>query len=133
MATTSSPQLTPLLPRILRANAAPAYLGMCRSEFNRTVRPFIREFPIGVQGVGFDRLELDAWADAYIAKASIEKSGAQGEDRPCSRRRGGQPWRKEQLAVSTNATASGTSTRSTEVSAFEKALAQVTGRRRSNI
>nr|WP_256586091.1 hypothetical protein [Pseudomonas sp. Choline-3u-10] len=133
MATTSSPQLTPLPPRILRANAAPAYLGMCRSEFNRTVRPFIREFPIGVQGVGFDRLELDAWADAYIAKASIEKSGAQGEDRPCSRRRGGQPWRENKLRACTNGTVSGTSTRSLEVSAFMKALDQTIGRRRNNI
>nr|WP_250131724.1 hypothetical protein [Stutzerimonas stutzeri] len=121
-----------LAPRILRANAAPAYLGMCRTEFNKAVRPFIREFPIGVQGIGFDRLELDAWADAYIERASIEKSGAQREDPPCSKRRGGQPWRKEISPACTSATASGASTRSIEVSAFEKALAQVTGGRRSS-
>lgn len=60
-------------PRILRANAAPAYLGMCKDEFNKTVRPHVHEFPIGVQGVGFDRYELDDWADAYIAKHSIDK------------------------------------------------------------
>lgn len=34
-------------PRILRASAAPAYLGMCRTEFNKTVRPYVREFRIG--------------------------------------------------------------------------------------
>lgn len=62
-----------LLPRILRAHEAPKYLGMCRAVFNETVRPHVREFPIGKQGVGFDRLELDAWADAYIAAHSIDK------------------------------------------------------------
>lgn len=60
-------------PRILRAKHAPSYLGMCRAEFDKTVRPHVSEFPIGRQGVGFDRLELDAWADAYIAAHSIDK------------------------------------------------------------
>lgn len=67
--------MTKLLPqpRILRAFQAPRYLGMCRDEFNKTVRPYVREFPIGKQGVGFDRLELDQWADAYISAHSIDK------------------------------------------------------------
>lgn len=60
-------------PRILRASQAPTYLGMCRDEFNKTVRPNVREFPIGKRGVGFDRVELDTWADAYIAANAIEK------------------------------------------------------------
>lgn len=60
-------------PRILRAKHAPSYLGMCRAEFDKTVRPHVSEFPIGKQGVGFDRLELDAWADAYIAAHSNDK------------------------------------------------------------
>ncbi|WP_434701567.1 helix-turn-helix transcriptional regulator [Pseudomonas sp. D1-36] len=60
-------------PRILRVSQAPAYLGMCRDEFNKAVRPNVREFPIGKRGVGFDRVELDAWADAYIAANAIEK------------------------------------------------------------
>ncbi|MEQ4314711.1 hypothetical protein ABNM01_15485 [Pseudomonas syringae] len=64
---------TVIQPRILRANQAHHYLGMCRDEFNKTVRPNVREFPIGKQGVGFDRLELDAWADAYIAANSVDK------------------------------------------------------------
>jgi len=34
-------------PRVIRAGAAPAYLGMCRDEFNKTVRPYVREFRIG--------------------------------------------------------------------------------------
>ncbi|KPY25473.1 putative prophage PSSB64-02, Orf63 [Pseudomonas coronafaciens pv. porri] len=64
---------TVIPPRILRANQVHGYLGMCRDEFNKTVRPNVREFPIGKQGVGFDRLELDAWADAYIATNSVDK------------------------------------------------------------
>lgn len=60
-------------PRILRASAAPAYLGMCRTEFNKIVRPYVREFRIGVQGIGFDREELDAWADAYIDGPSLKR------------------------------------------------------------
>lgn len=60
-------------PRIIRAKQAPGYLGMCRDVFNKTVRPYVNEFPIGLQGIGFDRVELDQWADAYIATHAIEK------------------------------------------------------------
>lgn len=67
-----------ILPRILRYRTAPGYLGMCRAEFDRTVRPFVREFPIGARGVGFDRYELDEWADSYIALHSSEKDSAAG-------------------------------------------------------
>ena len=63
----------PIQPRILRAHQAHRYLGMCRDVFNKTVRPHVREFPIGQQGIGFDRIELDQWADAYIASHSVEK------------------------------------------------------------
>jgi predicted DNA-binding transcriptional regulator AlpA len=72
----------PFQPRILRANEAPKYLGMCRAEFKSTVRPHVREFPIGKQGIGFDRLELDEWADAYIAAHSIDKHGPQDKRSP---------------------------------------------------
>jgi len=41
---------------------------MDRNRFNHEVRPFVREIPIGDRGVAFDRLELDAWADAYCAR-----------------------------------------------------------------
>src|SRR5262245_39600180 len=54
-----------LLPRVLRFRDAPRYLGMDRRRFNAEVRPFISEFRIGKQGVGFDRLELDAWVDDH--------------------------------------------------------------------
>ncbi|WP_243753551.1 hypothetical protein [Pseudomonas koreensis] len=63
-----------LQPRVIRAKQAPGYLGMCRDVFNKVVRPYVREFPVGAQGVGFDRVELDKWADVYIEGNSIEKS-----------------------------------------------------------
>jgi predicted DNA-binding transcriptional regulator AlpA len=63
----------PVQPRFIRANQAPGYLGMCRDVFNKTVRPYVREFPIGLRGIGFDRNELDQWADAYIAAYSVHK------------------------------------------------------------
>lgn len=46
---------------------------MSRDVFNTIVRPYVREFPIGKQGVGFGRNELDQWADAYIANHAVEK------------------------------------------------------------
>lgn len=56
------------------------YLGMDRNRFSRIVRPFLTEIPIGKQGIAFDRLELDAWADHYI----------QRNGRPAAERR--KPW-----------------------------------------
>ena len=55
-------------PRILRFRDAPRYLGMDRNRFNAEVRPHLTEIPIGKQGIGFDRLELDAWVDDYKSR-----------------------------------------------------------------
>jgi len=54
-------------PRILRQRDAPAYCGMDRNRFDHEVRPQLTEIPIGVRGIAFDRHELDAWLDEYIA------------------------------------------------------------------
>jgi hypothetical protein len=43
----------------------PQYLGMDRNRFNRDVRPHVTVIPIGMQGIAFDRLALDARADEY--------------------------------------------------------------------
>ncbi len=56
-----------LLPRFIRSRDAAGYLGMARDIFERDVRPELQEIPIGARGIAFDRLEMDAWADAYIA------------------------------------------------------------------
>ena len=54
-----------VLPRLIRLRDVPTYLGMDRNRFNAEVRPFLTEIPIGTQGIAFDRLELDSWADHY--------------------------------------------------------------------
>ena len=54
-----------MLRRFYRLRDAPSYLGMDPNRFNNEVRPYLIEIPIGIQGVAFDRLELDAWADHY--------------------------------------------------------------------
>ena len=57
-----------LMPRFIRFRDAPFYLGMDKDRFNAEVRPHLVEIPIGKQGVAFDRLDLDAWADQYRAR-----------------------------------------------------------------
>ena len=52
-------------PRFIRLKLAPVYLGMDKNLFNRTVRPYLTQIPIGARGIAFDRLELDRWADRY--------------------------------------------------------------------
>ena len=51
-----------MLPRIYRIRDAPTYLGMDRHTFNANVRPYLTIIPVGKRGIGFDRLELDAYA-----------------------------------------------------------------------
>src|SRR5215510_14640270 len=53
------------LPRLIRLRDAPAYLGMDKNRFNREVRRLVTVIPIGKQGIAFDRLDLDAWADEH--------------------------------------------------------------------
>lgn len=57
-----------ILPRLIRMRDAPGYLGLDRNRFNAEVRPTLTEVPLGVQGIAFDRLDLDAWADHYIER-----------------------------------------------------------------
>lgn len=52
-------------PRLIRLRDAPKYLGMDRNRFNNEVRPFLITLKIGKQGIAFDRLDLDQWADTY--------------------------------------------------------------------
>jgi predicted DNA-binding transcriptional regulator AlpA len=126
------PASAPVLPRILRAGQAPQYLGMCRAEFNKTVRPFVNEFPIGERGIGFDRQELDDWASNYIQQSAIAKNGAQGRQSPGSERPSGETgWRERKSPASRRGTGSGTSTRKSTVTEFTKALELVTGKKQS--
>jgi hypothetical protein len=56
------------LPRLIRLRDAGRYLGMDQNRFNAEVRPFLTEIPIGIQGIAFDRLEMDAWVDDYRSR-----------------------------------------------------------------
>jgi len=58
--------MTSILPRFIRLRDAPGYLGMDKNRFNREVRKSLTEIPIGKQGIAFDRLEMDAWAEQYM-------------------------------------------------------------------
>ena len=108
------------LPRIIRFRDAPAYLGMDRNRFNAAVRPYLTELPIGAQGIGFDRLELDAWVDDYIAR----------NGRPA--RRGKNTWDARQYRASSNEMGSGISTNISAGSAFAKALEQIASKKQSD-
>lgn len=52
----------------------------------RAFAQLVREFPIGKQGIGFDRIELDQWADAWVESMAIEKAANQDNNQPRSGR-----------------------------------------------
>jgi predicted DNA-binding transcriptional regulator AlpA len=108
-------------PRIIRFRDAPLYLGMDRNRFNAEVRPYLTEVPIGKQGVGFDRLELDAWLEDYIAR----------NGRPAQK--GVQRWGANRYPASSSVPEFGTSTNASAGGEFARALDQLALRKRSNI
>lgn len=107
-------------PRILRFRDAPGYLGMDRNRFNREVRPYVTEIPIGTQGIAFDRLELDAWVDDYVSR----------NGRPAQK--GVSVWDARDRQASSNEATSGTSTSTSADGAFNKALEQISLKTRSD-
>jgi hypothetical protein len=107
-------------PRILRFRDAPNYLGMDRNRFNAEVRPCVTEIPIGKQGVGFDRLELDAWVDDYVVR----------NGRP-RRSKGVMSWDGRKCPASSCAPGSGTSTSTSVGGEFAKALARLGSKKRN--
>lgn len=64
----------PFPPRVLRLKYACLYLGMDKNRFNREVRPYVPEFVMGVQGVCFDRLDLDVWWEQYKGSQRVPHS-----------------------------------------------------------
>jgi hypothetical protein len=110
-----------LLPRLIRFRDAPFYLGMDRNRFNSEVRPCLTEVPIGKQGVGFDRLELDAWFDEYVAR----------NGRPA--RKGNDTWDANEFPASSRGAGYGISTNGSRGGEFAKALDQIASRKRSDI
>ena len=55
------------LPRLWRLRDAPDYFATNIHRFNKEVRPYLTEIPIGKQGIAFDRLEMDAYIEHYIS------------------------------------------------------------------
>ncbi len=108
--TDRKPSMPTLLPRLIRFRDAPFYLGMGRNRFNAEVRPYVTEIPIGVQGIGFDRLELDAWFDDYAAR----------NGRPA--RKGNDTWDAIKHLGSSKEQACGTSTSGSRGGEFARAL-----------
>jgi hypothetical protein len=99
-------------PRFLRLRDAPAYLGMDKNRFNREVRPSMTVINIGKQGIAFDRLDLDAWAEEYKSR----------NGRPAAQPERGKLWETKEPQGSSNAVVSGTLTKCSEERAFAKAL-----------
>ncbi len=108
-----------MLPRLIRFRDAPRYLGMDRNRFNTEVRPYLTEVPVGKQGIGFDRLEIDAWFENYKSC----------NGRPA--RKGVMTWDAIDSPASSNGPASGTSTSASADGAFARALDQLTLRKRN--
>ena len=107
-----------LQPRFVRFRDAPEYFGMDRNRFNAEVRPYLTEIPIGTQGIAFDRLEMDGWAEHYK-----NRNGRPGS------KKGILTWDVKEQLDSTNVMGSGISTSSLEGIAFAKALAKAGSQR----
>ena len=107
-----------IAPRLIRFRDAPHYLGMDRNRFNAEVRPYLTEVPIGKQGVGFDRLELDAWFEDYKSR----------NGRPA--RKGANTWDAREYPASSGEAGSGMSTNASAGGEFAKALEQLSSRKR---
>ncbi len=108
-----------LLPRVIRMRDAAHYLGMDRNRFNREVRPYLCEIPIGSQGVAFDRVDLDTWLEEYKSR----------NGRPAKR---STLWDAENHQASRSGAISGGSTReSMDMEDWQKAAARIISRKRS--
>jgi len=70
-------------PRLIRLAEAPAYVAMDKNRFNDEVRPELTEIRIGIQGIAFCRLELDAWVDDYIKCNGRRPKAKHLEDDTC--------------------------------------------------
>ena len=112
-----------ILPRLIRLRDASRYLGMDPNRFNAEVRPQLIEIPIGKQGIAFDRLDLDDWADEYKSR----------NGRPGKQRGGEKPWDAKRYQASSTGRGSGTSTRLSEEKEFAKALERATSKKPKRI
>jgi hypothetical protein len=87
-------------------------------SFDRLVRPYLIELRIGIQGVAFDRFDLDKWADHH---KTVNGRPAQKEGL----------WLKSHPASISGAKYGGLKKPSKDMVDCEKALEQVISTRRS--
>jgi hypothetical protein len=104
-----------ILPRIIRMRDAPFYLGVNKNFFNSEIRPYLSAIKIGIQGIAFDRYEMDAWVDEY-KKFNGKPANKTLESKPL--------WDAKKYPASSKGAKFGTSTRQSEEAAFAAALAQ---------
>ena len=120
------PNRLKLVPRVIRAKDAHAYLGMDRNRFNLEVKPHLITVPIGIQGIAYDRLDLDTWWEEY--KRRNGQPGALWKE-------GEELWENE-CQVSTAGRISpavcGTLTKSSTANAFAKAVERATKKKRKD-
>ena len=110
-----------ILPRLIRLRDAPRYLGMDPNRFNAEVRPYLVEIPVGKQGIGFDRLDLDAWFEEYKSR-----NGRPGKAT------GGKPlWDRKFHQGSSKEVISGTSEKRLQEEKFKKALERASSKKPS--
>ena len=109
-----------LLPRLIRLRDVSRYLGMDRHRFNKEVRPFLTEIPIGIQGKAFDRLDLDKWVDYYKSRSG----------RPSNERI--KLWDAKEHRGSRNEVLSGVSTKRFSDAEFAKVLEQIRLKKRKS-
>src|SRR5208337_5318566 len=111
-----------LLPRVIRLRDAPAYLGMDKNRFDREVRPYLTEFPIGDQGVAFGRLDLDNWFEEYKAR----------NGRPGKSTEGGKSWDRKSRQDLSRGTAFGISRKgSATAEDLERAVERAISKKRN--
>jgi len=94
---------------------------MDRNRFNAEVRPHLIEIPIGKQGIGFDRLDLDAWADDYK-----RRNGRPGQ-------KGVNSWDASEYPPSSLGPASGISTSTSSGGEFARALERLGSKKQKGI
>jgi DNA relaxase NicK len=125
MRSSAQPIRREIVPRVLRAMDAHVYLGMDRNRFNREVKPHIIAVPIGTQGIGYDRFDLDGWWEEH--KRRNGRPGAliniEGEGQ----------WEEAQQGCAgglISQEVSGTSRKSSTAALFMKAVARATKKKR---
>jgi len=125
-----------IAPKLIRMRDAFGYLGMCARVFNNDVRPYVREVRIGIQGIAFDRDELDSWAKNYFDSHSVAKPAIQDNNEVHVGRRyetRNQSWRVKILPDFINKMESGTLTRSSKAADFARVLELTRGKRQKSI